>query len=85
MRDLETIALALTAAETGPLVFATLHSQGCGHRLWIGSFAPLRQSLAELVRSRTITMEDAVSKANSPETLRGHDIIKKARQGKRFL
>ncbi len=28
MRDLETIALALTAAETGNLVFATLHTSG---------------------------------------------------------
>lgn len=28
MRDLETIALALTAAETGHLVFATLHTNG---------------------------------------------------------
>src|SRR3954454_6462288 len=27
MRDLETISTALTAAETGPLVFATLHTQ----------------------------------------------------------
>ena len=29
MRDLETIKLALTAAETGHLVFATLHTRGC--------------------------------------------------------
>jgi twitching motility protein PilT len=28
MRDLETISLALTAAETGHLVFATLHTSG---------------------------------------------------------
>ena len=28
MRDLETIATALTAAETGHLVFATLHTRG---------------------------------------------------------
>jgi len=27
MRDLETISIALTAAETGHLVFATLHTQ----------------------------------------------------------
>ena len=38
MRDLETIALAVTAAETGHLVFGTLHTQDCpadhrqGHR-----------------------------------------------------
>ncbi len=29
MRDLETIGIALTAAETGHLVFATLHTQDC--------------------------------------------------------
>lgn len=29
MRDLETIRLALTAAETGHLVFATLHTASC--------------------------------------------------------
>jgi len=29
MRDLETIQLAITAAETGHLVFATLHTRGC--------------------------------------------------------
>jgi twitching motility protein PilT len=29
MRDLETIALAITAAETGHLVFGTLHTQDC--------------------------------------------------------
>jgi twitching motility protein PilT len=29
MRDLETIQIALTAAETGHLVFATLHTQDC--------------------------------------------------------
>ena len=27
MRDLETVALAVTAAETGHLVFGTLHTQ----------------------------------------------------------
>lgn len=29
MRDLETIQMAITAAETGHLVFATLHTMGC--------------------------------------------------------
>ncbi|MCB0351857.1 MAG: Flp pilus assembly complex ATPase component TadA, partial [Bdellovibrionales bacterium] len=29
MRDLETIQLAITAAETGHLVFGTLHTMGC--------------------------------------------------------
>jgi twitching motility protein PilT len=33
MRDLETIATALTAAETGHLVFATLHTQDCAQTI----------------------------------------------------
>jgi twitching motility protein PilT len=33
MRDLETMALALTAAETGHLVIATLHSQGASQNI----------------------------------------------------
>lgn len=31
MRDLETMQQAITAAETGHLVFATLHTMGCGN------------------------------------------------------
>ena len=30
MRDLETISLAITAAETGHLIFSTLHTSGAG-------------------------------------------------------
>ncbi|MBL8928715.1 MAG: type IV pilus twitching motility protein PilT [Kineosporiaceae bacterium] len=33
MRDLETISIALTAAETGHLVFATLHTQDAGQTI----------------------------------------------------
>ena len=33
MRDLETIQQAITAAETGHLVFATLHTMGCGESI----------------------------------------------------
>ncbi|MHB1999907.1 MAG: type IV pilus twitching motility protein PilT [Solirubrobacteraceae bacterium] len=33
MRDLETISTALTAAETGHLVFATLHTQDCAQTI----------------------------------------------------
>jgi twitching motility protein PilT len=33
MRDLETISLALTAAETGHLVFATLHTNSCAETI----------------------------------------------------
>ncbi|MBD3331061.1 PilT/PilU family type 4a pilus ATPase [Candidatus Peregrinibacteria bacterium] len=33
MRDLETISQAITAAETGHLVFATLHTSGCANSI----------------------------------------------------
>lgn len=46
MRDLETIATALTAAETGHLVFATLHTNSAAqtiHRI-VDSFPPEQQA-----------------------------------------
>lgn len=46
MRDLETIATAITAAETGHLVFATLHTNSAGqtvHRV-VDSFPPVQQN-----------------------------------------
>ncbi len=45
MRDPETIAIAITAAETGHLVFATLHTNSASqtiHRI-VDSFAPAQQ------------------------------------------
>ncbi len=142
MRDLETISLALTGAETGHLVFSTLHTQdapqtidrvidvfpphqqqqirvqlaatlravicqqllpradgkgriaarevmivthaisnlireGKTHQLYSAietgakhGMCTLEASLAELVRDRLVTPEDAFSKSNNPETLR---------------
>lgn len=142
MRDLETISLALTAAETGHLVFATLHTQdapqtidriidvfpshqqqqiriqlaatlkavicqqlvpradGKGrvaarevlivthavanliresktHQIYSSietgakhGMCTLEASLADLVKARLITIEDAFAKTNNPETLR---------------
>jgi twitching motility protein PilT len=45
MRDLETIQIALTAAETGHLVFATLHTQDCPQTIdrMIDVFPPFQQ------------------------------------------
>ena len=46
MRDLETMALAITAAETGHLVFATLHTNGAGKAVdrVIDAFPPEQQN-----------------------------------------
>lgn len=45
MRDLETIQIALTAAETGHLIFATLHTQDCPQAIdrMIDVFPPHQQ------------------------------------------
>ncbi len=46
MRDPETIAIAITAAETGHLVFATLHTNSASqtiHRI-VDSFSPVQQN-----------------------------------------
>jgi twitching motility protein PilT len=57
MRDLETIALALTAAETGHLVFATLHTNGASKTVDriidvfpTGQQAQIRTMLSESLR-----------------------------------
>lgn len=58
MRDLETISLAITAAETGHLVFGTLHTSGCAKSVdrIIDVFptdqqAQIRVQVAELLRA----------------------------------
>jgi twitching motility protein PilT len=46
LRDLETMALALTAAETGHLVLATLHTNSCAETVSriVDAFPPARQN-----------------------------------------
>jgi twitching motility protein PilT len=44
MRDLETISTAITAAETGHLVFATLHTQDAPQTIDRSSTSSLRTS-----------------------------------------
>jgi len=56
LRDLETISLALTAAETGHLVFATLHTSdavGTIERL-IGVFPPSQQAQVRTMASESL-------------------------------
>lgn len=56
MRDLDTMALALTAAETGHLVIATLHSQGASQNIdrIIDVFPPSQQEQIRYQMSNTI-------------------------------
>ena len=56
MRDLETIALAITAAETGHLVFATLHTTDAMQTVdrAVDVFPPSQQSQVRMQLSVTL-------------------------------
>ena len=56
MRDLETISIALTAAETGHLVFATLHTQDAPQTIdrIIDVFPPHQQQQVRVQLSTTL-------------------------------
>jgi len=58
MRDLETVGLALTAAETGHLVFGTLHTSGAPETInrIIDVFPPEQQSQKRAEKSASLKM-----------------------------
>jgi twitching motility protein PilT len=69
LRDLETISLALTAAETGHLVFATLHTGGAIRTIdrIVGAFPPDQQSQIRMMFSeslRAIVSQRLVNRAD---------------------
>lgn len=57
MRDLETISLAMTAVETGHLVFATLHTSGAARSVnrIVDVFPPSQQAQIRTVFSEAVT------------------------------
>ncbi len=70
MRDLETIQIALTAAETGHLVFATLHTQDCPQTIdrMVDVFPPHQQ---EQIRVQiAATLEGIVTQQLIPKASR---------------
>jgi twitching motility protein PilT len=80
LRDLETISLALTAAETGHLVLATLHTDNAIRTInrIVGSFASdqqsqirsmLAESLRAVVSQRLIPRKDGKGRVAAIETL----------------
>jgi twitching motility protein PilT len=80
MRDLETIQIALTAAETGHLVFATLHTQDCPQTIdrMIDVFPPFQQeqirvqiaaTLEGIVTQQLIPKASGVGRACATEVL----------------
>lgn len=80
MRDLETIQIALTAAETGHLVFATLHTQDAAQTVdrIIDVFSPHQQeqvrvqlaaSLQGIVTQQLLPLSNGVGRAVAAEVL----------------
>jgi twitching motility protein PilT len=80
MRDLETIALALTAAETGILVLGTLHTNGavrCVDRI-VNVFPPRRQDQVRTVLAdclRLVVSQQLVRRADQAGRLVAAEIM----------
>lgn len=96
MRDLETMALAITAAETGHLVFATVHTSGAAKAVdrVIDAFPPSQQnqirvqfseSLKCIVWQNLLKRKDGKGRAGSYEILfNNHAIANMIRKSKTF-
>ena len=80
MRDLETISLALTAAETGHLVFGTLHTRGAGASVdrIIDSFPANQQSMIRAMLSeslRAVISQALFKKASGKGRVAAYEIM----------
>lgn len=96
MRDLETVSLALTAAETGHLVFGTLHTNGAPNSInrILDVFPPsqqaqarsqLSQSIRLVVTQRLIRKADGSGRVAAFEVMLGNIAVANLiREGKIF-
>lgn len=80
MRDLETIALALTAAETGHLVFGTLHTRGAGASVdrIIDSFPANQQAMIRTMLSESLAAvisQSLLKKADGSGRVAAYEIM----------
>jgi len=94
MRDAETISLALTAAETGHLVFASLHSRTAPSAVEriIGTYPPERQrqirvqladALRAVIAQRLVPTADGAQRVPAVELLRiTHGVANLIREGR---
>ena len=80
MRDLETIAIAMTAAETGRLVLSTLHTIGTAKTIdrIIDVFPPnqqqqIRMQLSTVLQAVVFTAADSCNRRRPDPCLRNHD------------
>lgn len=97
MRDFETISLALTAAETGHLVFSTLHTNSAPESIdrIIDAFPPHQQNQIKnqlAVVLKMVITQRLLPKQNSVERIPGVEILinnsavsNSIREGKTFL
>ena len=80
MRDMETIALAITAAETGHLVFATLHTNNAAESIdrIIDVFPPGQQEQIRVQLSNNIVSiisQQLLPRANGPGRIPANEIM----------
>jgi twitching motility protein PilT len=80
MRDTETIALAITAAETGHLVFATLHTNNAAESIdrMIDVFPPGQQEQIRVQLSNNIVAiiaQQLLPRANGPGRIPANEIM----------
>ncbi|MFQ5629802.1 MAG: type IV pilus twitching motility protein PilT [bacterium] len=80
MRDLETISLALTAAETGHLVFATLHTMNAAETVSriVDVFPPEQQRQVRSMFSNSVTgiiAQRLLPKADGAGRVAAHEIM----------
>lgn len=97
MRDFETISLALTAAETGHLVFSTLHTNSAPESIdrIIDAFPPHQQNqiknqlavvLKMVITQRLIPKQNSIDRIPAVEILINNSAISNSiREGKTFL
>ena len=80
MRDLETISLAITAAETGALVFGTLHTNGAANTIdrLIDAFPSDEQAQVRLTLAETLAAvisQQLLPKAEGDGRVAAHEIL----------
>jgi len=80
MRDLETIALAITAAETGALVFGTLHTNGAANTIdrLIDAFPSDQQAQVRLTLAETlaaVVSQQLLPTADGSGRVAAHEIL----------
>jgi len=97
MRDFETISLALTAAETGHLVFSTLHTNSAPESIdrIIDTFPPHQQNqiknqlavvLKMVITQRLIPKQNSLERIPAVEILLNNSAVSNSiREGKTFL